>query len=133
MTKVEMIEKLRYKARNIKARLEPSFFTEVADALEQEPDAISRRGLIERIEQIKENYKAGITDMPPDISDVLTAIRYMPSVRPRIGTGHWKYLGCGNYECSRCRHIHKDLSGQKDNMNYCPNCGVEMCKEENEG
>ena len=30
----EMIEKLRYKANNIKAKIEPKFFNEVADVLE---------------------------------------------------------------------------------------------------
>lgn len=32
----EMIEKLRYKAENIKAHIEPEFFNEVADALEKQ-------------------------------------------------------------------------------------------------
>lgn len=31
----EMIEKLRYKANNIKAHIEPEFFNEVADRLEK--------------------------------------------------------------------------------------------------
>lgn len=35
MTKEEMIEKLRYKANNIKAHIEPEFFNEVADRLEE--------------------------------------------------------------------------------------------------
>lgn len=32
----EMIEKLRYKANNIKAHIEPEFFNEVADRLEKQ-------------------------------------------------------------------------------------------------
>ena len=32
----EMIEKLRYKANNIKAHIEPEFFNEVADELEKQ-------------------------------------------------------------------------------------------------
>ena len=32
----EMIEKLRYKANNIKAKIEPEFFNEVADRLEKQ-------------------------------------------------------------------------------------------------
>ena len=32
----EMIEKLRYKANNIKAKIEPEFFNEVADVLEKQ-------------------------------------------------------------------------------------------------
>ena len=35
MTTNEMIEKLRYKANNIKAHIEPEFFIDVADALEK--------------------------------------------------------------------------------------------------
>ena len=33
MTTNEMIEKLRYKANNIKAHIDPEFFNDVADAL----------------------------------------------------------------------------------------------------
>ena len=35
MTTNEMIEKLRYKAENIKAHIEPQFFNDVADELEK--------------------------------------------------------------------------------------------------
>ena len=35
MTTNEMIEKLRYKAENIKAHIEPEFFNDVADVLEK--------------------------------------------------------------------------------------------------
>ena len=36
MTTKEMIETLRYKANNIKAKIEPEFFNEVADVLEKQ-------------------------------------------------------------------------------------------------
>lgn len=36
MTTKEMIEVLRYKANNIKAKIEPEFFNEVADKLEMQ-------------------------------------------------------------------------------------------------
>ena len=36
MKREEMIEKLRYKANNIKAHIEPEFFNEVADELEKQ-------------------------------------------------------------------------------------------------
>ena len=36
MTTKEMIETLRYKANNIKAKIEPEFFNEVAEALEKQ-------------------------------------------------------------------------------------------------
>ena len=36
MNDKEMIEKLRYKANNIKAKIEPEFFNEVADRLEKQ-------------------------------------------------------------------------------------------------
>ena len=35
MTTKEMIETLRYKANNIKAKIEPEFFNDVADSLEE--------------------------------------------------------------------------------------------------
>ena len=36
MTTKEMIETLRYKAKNIKAHIEPEFFNDVADELEKQ-------------------------------------------------------------------------------------------------
>ena len=41
-------------------------------------------------------------------------------------TGHWEHIRCDMYECSKCQHIYTDLSGEKQGMNFCPNCGSEM-------
>ena len=54
----EMIEKLRYKANNIKAHIEPEFFNEVADRLEKYqwialPEPYKRRMLDEKIDLYK--------------------------------------------------------------------------------
>ncbi len=38
-------------------------------------------------------------------------------------TGHWEWLRCDMYVCSECKNVYTDLSGIKDGMNYCPNCG----------
>lgn len=45
----EMIEKLRYKANNIKAKIEPEFFNEVADVLEKQiaKEVIDRVAMID--------------------------------------------------------------------------------------
>ena len=37
--------------------------------------------------------------------------------------GHWEWLRCDMYVCSECKNVYTDLSGIKDGMNYCPNCG----------
>ena len=37
--------------------------------------------------------------------------------------GHWGWLRCDMYVCSECKNVYTDLSGIKDRMNYCPNCG----------
>ena len=51
MTKEEMIKRLRYKANNIKAHIEPEFFNEVADKLEEQTDVISS------IEKMQDTYR----------------------------------------------------------------------------
>ena len=40
--------------------------------------------------------------------------------------GYWEYIRCDMYECSECQHIYTDLSGEKQGMNFCPNCGARM-------
>lgn len=40
--------------------------------------------------------------------------------------GHWGWLRCDMYVCSECKNVYTDLSGIKDGMNYCPNCGADM-------
>lgn len=44
MTTKEMIETLRYKANNIKAKIEPEFFNEVADRLEKQVEKKAKKG-----------------------------------------------------------------------------------------
>ena len=48
MTSEEMIEKLRYKANNIKAHIEPEFFNEVADRLEEYKE-LEEQGLLVKL------------------------------------------------------------------------------------
>lgn len=48
MTTKEMIETLRYKAKNIKAHIEPEFFNDVADELEKQ--------IAKEINYVKKNY-----------------------------------------------------------------------------
>ena len=47
----EMIETLRYKANNIKSKIEPKFFNDVADALEKQIDVISS------LEKMQDTYR----------------------------------------------------------------------------
>ena len=50
----EMIEKLRYKANNIKAHIEPEFFNEVADTLENQ---VEFNKVISILEKMKDTYR----------------------------------------------------------------------------
>ena len=54
MTTNEMIEKLRYKANNIKAHIEPEFFNDVADELERQ---IAKKPRINRVSDDTEYMK----------------------------------------------------------------------------
>lgn len=57
MTREAMIKVLRYKAEHIKTRIKPEFFTEVADALEQQSeDVISRYGVPHKIAEFFSNW-----------------------------------------------------------------------------
>ena len=48
MTTKEMIETLRYKANNIKAKIEPEFFNDVADSLEEYKE-LEEQGLLKKL------------------------------------------------------------------------------------
>ena len=53
-----------------------------------------------------------------------TEVLRMSSVTPQEPRkGHWEWLRCDMYICSECKNVYTDLSGIKDGMNYCPNCG----------
>ena len=65
------------------------------------------------------------------VSDAVDIIRHMPLVTPQEPkTGHWGWLRCDMYVCSECKNVYTDLSGTKDGMNYCPNCGAKMAESE---
>lgn len=62
MTTNEMIEKLRYKANNIKAHIEPEFFSMVADIVEkQKSEKINKVIPIDRYESENECPNCGNT------------------------------------------------------------------------
>ena len=58
------------------------------------------------------------------VDKVRNYLKALPSVTPQEPRkGHWGWLRCDMYVCSECKNVYTDLSGIKDGMNYCPNCG----------
>lgn len=58
--------------------------------------------------------------------DLYKGIDNLPSVTPIRPKGHWEWYRCDMYICSECKNVYTDLSGIKDGMKYCPNCGADM-------
>jgi hypothetical protein len=92
MTKDEMVKVLRYKAANIKARIHPKFFAEIADYLEaQKVDAISRKA----VDTLVDELARAISDERDHISrgrsagEIMQDILDLPSVTPKQKTGKW--------------------------------------------
>ena len=56
--------------------------------------------------------------------DVIKCIKGMPSVTQK--SGKWIENRCDMYICSQCQHTYTDLSGERLDMNFCPNCGAKM-------
>jgi hypothetical protein len=93
---------------------------------EQEPttkndlgiDCIKKSDAIDIIQDMHGLARADV------ISDAVNRIIAMPSITPqKPRKGHWGWLRCDMYVCSECKNVYTDLSGIKDGLNYCPNCG----------
>lgn len=60
-------------------------------------------------------------------TEILTALDMaIQALEQELKTGYWEHIRCDMYECSECQHIYTDLSGEKQGMNFCPNCGCRM-------
>ena len=113
-------------------------------ALEQQTceDTISRKALIERINNAEENFKhdniesISSGDENPFVDGVLSGvfnIRQMvsqaPPVQPELETGYWLRQDEGAYYPVECSICHKEAPvddfGYIESP-YCPNCGHQM-------
>lgn len=87
-------------------------------------DAISRQDVIA---DIYDKYMSSDGAVYNDTAkEIFGIIRNQPSVTPARSKGNWQPIRCDMYSCSVCDGIYTDLSGERENMNFCPNCGVEM-------
>jgi hypothetical protein len=92
MTKGEMIKGLRYKAKNIKAHMEPEFFAEIADYLDaQKVDAISRKAVNALVDELarKISDERLLISRGRSTGEIMQDIIDLPSVIPRLKTGEW--------------------------------------------
>lgn len=155
MTREEAIRELKQFSGTTRLRLSANFWEALNRAiklLEQEPceDAISRKALIERINNAEENFKVDNMDSissdeeNPFVDGVLSGvfnIRQMvaqaPSCEPARKKGKWinksQKSGCGiTFVASECTCCGMKTPFDCDNFiyRYCPNCGAEMEGEE---
>ena len=68
------------------------------------------------------------------VSEVRESLQTMPSAERR-GRWVWSYEDImlqGHYECSCCgwRNYATQLYTERDDFNYCPNCGARMVNED---
>ena len=76
----EMIEKLRYKAENIKAKIEPEFFNEVADILEKQ---VSKK--VCDFNEVQEDSFYHLSFMCPDCNEAVISQPYRPNFCKHCG------------------------------------------------
>ena len=87
-------------------------------------DAISREDAIKRASQCLK----GVFVEYEDIARKMFAEDKVPSVQPKMRTGHWiKITPSGIYMCSECEQ--NVLTGDIDAYHYCHHCGIKMINE----
>ncbi len=61
-------------------------------------------------------------------NEIIDTIEKLPSAQPERKKGKWKLNKDGNWACPFCEFdpYHDNMKG----MNYCPNCGARMVKED---
>ena len=117
MTRESMIKVLRYKSEHIKTRIKPEFFSEVAEALQQQPceDAVSRQKLKEQM--IKYGFHA------PDMT-ITEFVEDLPSVLP-YNTSEWCKT-CKEYDHDKhcCPRYNKVIRNAVEEMKQesCEDC-----------
>lgn len=107
-----------------KLRIPPTVYydllADVVEIEEQEPKFIAKSD--GTIEQIKKCNDCLFKEEWEKIGKLLSVVlEKQTEQEPR--KGHWGWLRCDMYVCSECKNVYTDLSGIKDGMNYCPNCG----------
>ena len=92
--------------------------------LKQEPceDAISRETVLKMQYRIDDSDTLATRDVV-NVED----IEELPSVQPKVKTGHWILGGYDEhyYICDRCKFSASEYYS-KPKFHYCPNCGAKM-------
>ena len=95
--------------------------------------------LIERgavVESLRRRFKDGLCgDAWWNSTIVLSAINETPSAQPERKTGRWIPVanGRGGHECALCHEYAPSYQSGEENLTYfCPNCGAEMSRGDDE-
>ena len=100
MTTKEMIETLRYKADNIKAKIEPEFFNEVADRLEILEELQNRKFTIEDLQEYMK-FEDELVKKNFTFKSVIEAREKQIGKKPiKVDSGVYDYDF--DYECPCC-------------------------------
>lgn len=68
------------------------------------------------------------------ICEMFMLLKEIPTVEPERPQGEWEYNqydgnpNIGNWHCSNCHNICYEMKLTYDNYNFCPNCGADMRK-----
>lgn len=111
------------------------------NAVKAEPceDSISRQAVLDIVDSYSES-QSNVEDVTQDIiSDIVALPSVNPLAKdyntiyytPQPKTGHWKAKSFHELFCDNCGFDFDIMRNDFiDNMNYCPNCGAKMEKEE---
>lgn len=101
-------------------------------ALEQEPceDAISRQAMLDGLASIAK-AKAKSDAQKSLMGRVMFFTERLPSVKPQEPkTGYWIRVDKDKCKCDQCEVISFIGMYPNGDINYCPNCGAKMEREE---
>lgn len=96
-------------------------------------DLISRKALLERFEELKDNPNNRLIDIV-FLDGAMSVIDAAPAVDAEpVRHGKWieNYAyGAWHYDCPFCDDGYATKKREKKPVNYCHNCGAKMDKEE---
>lgn len=93
-------------------------------------DLISRQAAMNAIREISPAFFSAYRhEIYIDKQEVLARLKLLPSVNPEQKKGKWigkPIAGYSTVRCSVCNDVFRENEGR---WNFCPNCGAEMEKE----
>lgn len=91
-------------------------------------DLISRKALLKRFEELKDNPNNRLIDIV-FLDGAMSVIDVAPTADAEpVKHGKWEIINRNEARCNECKIIRN--IGTQTGWNFCPNCGAKMDKEE---